>query len=184
MAQEQFQPSKLSDLPEVMFIQIILCPSCGKETRVNVPAMPSDSSSSMDTKCNCGSNLRASRLRDGSYTINTAPCCFVVTATFGERSVELTHVQRRCYRVFQNNSLYRAPYKLYQTIGPGIAVWAQSSPIRNLVARHFLANPIRWAVSRKRLVSWPATSYLLILYVIATIFCHVTAARTHARKPS
>lgn len=70
-------PNKFNQLPEVMFIQLILCPACGKETKVNVPAKPSDGASVIDTPCQeCRRIVRGQRNKDGSYRIYLVPTCF------------------------------------------------------------------------------------------------------------
>lgn len=86
-------PHKLSDLPEVMFIQVIMCPECAKEIKVNVPAKPTSDSSYMDTPCQeCQKKIRSERKKDGSYRIYSISSCFpagtLIETPYGLRDID------------------------------------------------------------------------------------------------
>ena len=168
-------PNLISELPEVMFIQTVLCPNCGKEARVNIPAKPSSGVHHIDTPCPCGSKIRAKRDHNGSYLIEKAPCCYVVTASFGRESKELSKVERRCRSFFQKSARWKRAYEYYEAVGPYVAEWAKSSWLRSQVARWFVAYPIVWAVGKTRLVSGLASLYLFLLFVAASSVYRVRA---------
>ena len=66
---------KFSDLPEVMFLQVIRCLHCGQEMEANVPALPIGQCTvrHLDTPCpKCRNVVRATRWHDGDYDFDKA----------------------------------------------------------------------------------------------------------------
>jgi len=162
-------PDKLAELPEVMFIQILLCPHCGKETPINIPAKPSSGWLIADSRCQvCGKAVRFRRTKDGSYGQKT---CALVTAAFGAMSPELGRVERSCRRVFQSGPLLRHGWEVYQHLAPGVARWSRSRPLAAWALKALLARPIVGATSRNRLVAMLCRLYLALVAVPFVVAC-------------
>ena len=159
-------PSKFTDLPEGMFIQIIICPHCGNETRVSVPPKPKSSSeTSLGTPCHCGNKIYMVRKQDGSYKINTS-CCFVVTETFYERS-RMRFLHRRCKSAFRDHPFLADAFVFYQNEGRRLAKWARKNLVTRFIVRFLFAIPIVCAASRNRIFAFPFALYLFFVYRIA-----------------
>lgn len=171
-AKYEKMPDKLEDLPDVLFIQVVVCPSCAKETAVNIPAKPPKGKPAAvtDTPCvHCKQKARASRDADGYYAISAAPCCYVVTATYGEDSRELRRVRAACRNVFQSRGLLGRGWEIYQSVGPHLARWCETHAAVALIVKPLLATPIVGAVSKNRLWATLCRTYLAGLSIVGIL---------------
>jgi hypothetical protein len=95
--------------------------------------------------------------------------CYVVTATYGEKSRQALRVHARCRQTFLLNPMLITGWTVYKYYGPIFARWSQSSRVGFRACKFLLADPIVGATGKGLIRSTFCILYLTLLSLLGVL---------------